>query len=51
MQFDGQMTANLPAIDFSETALFYQYLGFSVQYQSSEWMIMRLGNDMLLEFF
>ncbi|OTG91988.1 hypothetical protein [Acinetobacter sp. ANC 3813] len=51
MQFDGQITANLPAIDFSETALFYQYLGLSVHYQSSEWMIMRLGNGMLLEFF
>ncbi|OTG79144.1 hypothetical protein B9T33_13195 [Acinetobacter sp. ANC 5054] len=51
MQFDGQITANLPAIDFSETAQFYQYLGFSVQYQSSEWMIMCLGQSMQLEFF
>ena len=50
MNFEGQITANLPAVDFDQTALFYQGLGFKLQYQSAEWMIMRLGS-MVLEFF
>ena len=50
MNFEGQITANLPAVDFDQTALFYQGLGFKLQYQSAEWMIMRLGS-MMLEFF
>lgn len=50
MEFEGQITANLPALDFERTALFYQGLGFSLAYQSAEWMIMQLG-EMTLEFF
>ena len=50
MKFEGQITANLPAIDLACTSSFYQSLGFNLVYQSPEWMIMRLG-EMTLEFF
>lgn len=50
MKFEGQIIANLPAVDFDQTALFYQGLGFSLEYQSAEWMILKLG-AMVLEFF
>ncbi|MEG2299532.1 MAG: bleomycin resistance protein [Acinetobacter sp.] len=50
MKFEGQITANLPAIDLACTASFYQSLGFDLVYQSAEWMIIRLG-EMTLEFF
>ncbi|MEG0087322.1 MAG: hypothetical protein RR876_04610 [Acinetobacter sp.] len=50
MKFEGQITANLPAIELACTASFYQSLGFDLIYQSAEWMIMRLG-EMTLEFF
>ena len=43
MKFEGQITANLPAIDLACTASFYQNLGFDLVYQSAEWMIMRLA--------
>ena len=49
MKFEGQITANLPAIDLACTASFYQSLGFDLVYQSAEWMILRLG-EMTLEF-
>ena len=49
MKFEGQITANLPAIDLACTASFYQSLGFDLVYQSAEWMILRLS-EMTLEF-
>ena len=30
MKFEGQITANLPAIDLARTASFYQGLGFNL---------------------
>ncbi len=33
MKFEGQITANLPAINLACTASFYQSLGFDLVYQ------------------
>ena len=43
-------TPNLPAIDFEETSLFYQKLGFEEGWRDDGWMIMRRGG-LVLEFF
>lgn len=37
------VAANLPAIDFTQTIVFYQQLGFAVHFQSEQWLI--LQND------
>lgn len=50
MEFKGNITANLPAIDFTETEKFYHFLGFSTIFRSHEWTILKLG-EMLLELF
>lgn len=34
MKFEGQITANLPAIELACTASFYHSLGFDLVYQS-----------------
>lgn len=43
-------TPNLPSRDFAATAQFYERLGFSVDYQSDQWMILARG-PLVLEFF
>jgi len=45
-----RITANLPARDFSETAAFYEKLGFVVQYRDTAWMILTRG-PLEIEFF
>jgi hypothetical protein len=51
---DGQMrdrvTANLPAISFDQTALFFRVLGFTVKFRDAHWMIMSRG-ELEIEFF
>lgn len=44
------ISANLPAISFESTRLFYEFLGFECAYQSEQWMIMR-KDSLILEFF
>ena len=49
------IAANLPAIDFAQTITFYNQLGFSVHYQSEQWLILhndQFKNGLLeIEFF
>ena len=45
-----RVTANLPAISFDETAAFYRALGFTVEYQGEDWMVLTRG-DLEIEFF
>lgn len=49
MQND-HIAANLPSKNFTETIKFYQSLGFEVQYQSEQWLILQRGH-LQLEFF
>ena len=44
------VTANLPAIDFDETAQFYGALGFTVDFRNDAWMILVRG-PLVIEFF
>ena len=44
------ITANLPAIDFGETASFYERLGFLVDFRDEGWMILSRG-PLEIEFF
>ena len=44
------ITANLPAIDFGETASFYERLGFQVDFRDEGWMILSRG-PLEIEFF
>lgn len=44
------VTANLPAIDFGETASFYERLGFEVGFRDEGWMILSRG-PLEIEFF
>ena len=37
----NRITANLPALDFYNTFLFYRDLGFSVCFQDTNWMILK----------
>lgn len=45
-----RITANLPFRDARETIHFYQALGFVVDYQDAQWLIMTRG-PLELEFF
>lgn len=45
-----RITANLPARDFSETATFYEKLGFVVAFRDAGWMILTRG-PLEIEFF
>lgn len=45
-----QATPNLPSRDFAATARFFAALGFAVQFQSDNWMILSRGT-VQLEFF
>jgi catechol 2,3-dioxygenase-like lactoylglutathione lyase family enzyme len=44
------VAANLPARDLDETAAFYAWLGFGVEYRSADWMVLR-RDALELEFF
>ncbi|GKY90223.1 bleomycin resistance protein [Sinisalibacter aestuarii] len=45
-----RITANLPSRDFDATEAFYAGFGFSRQFRSDGWMILRRGES-LVEFF
>lgn len=45
-----RVTANLPAIDFDATAVFYAQLGFIVEFKDDGWMILSRG-PLEIEFF
>lgn len=50
MHGSDRITANLPAISFDATALFYAKLGFETEFKDAGWMILSRG-PLELEFF
>lgn len=50
MHRSDRITANLPAIDFGATEIFYSKLGFEAEFRDAGWMILSRG-PLELEFF